>query len=58
MADQEHIELLQRIVLKDRAAFARFYQLTSGRVYAVATQMLGNRSAAQDLLQDVYLKVW
>lgn len=58
MSEPDETHLLARIVLRDREAFAQFYELTSPRVYALALKMLGQRGLAADLLQDVYLKVW
>ncbi|MCR9279696.1 MAG: sigma-70 family RNA polymerase sigma factor [Pseudomonadaceae bacterium] len=51
-------DLVLRIALRDRDAFQQFYDQTSPRIFALAIKMLRNRSAAEELLQDVYLKVW
>lgn len=53
-----HAELLGRAGLGDRDAFRRFYDATSGHVYALGIRMLGDRTKAEDLLQDVYLRAW
>lgn len=50
--------LLVRSGLGDRDAFRRFYEATAGQVYALGIRMLGDGARAEDLLQDVYLKVW
>ena len=51
-------QLLSRIALRDRRAFQEFYRLTSPRVFPLALKMLNNRVQAEDLMQEVYLKVW
>ena len=50
--------LLGRVALRDRSAFRSFYDATSGRVFALAVRMLGNPALAEELTQEVYLKVW
>ncbi len=54
----EPIQLLQLIVLKDRKAFERFYDLLSPLVYALILRMVRSRSDAEELLQDVFYTVW
>lgn len=51
-------QLLGRVALRDRKAFQELYRLTSPRLFAIALRMLNDRAQAEDLLQDVYLKVW
>ncbi|WP_315764187.1 sigma-70 family RNA polymerase sigma factor [Sphingomonas sp. Y38-1Y] len=42
----------------DRAAFARVYARTSNKLYGVVLRVLHDREAAEDVLQEVYLKIW
>lgn len=42
----------------DRAAFTELYRLTSHRVFGLALRMLGNRSTAEEVTQEVYLQTW
>ena len=42
----------------DRQAFQRVYQLSSGRLFAVALRMMRRRDAAEDVLQDAYVTIW
>lgn len=42
----------------DREAFAQLYGLTRGAVYALALSLLGDSQEAQDVAQDVFVKVW
>jgi RNA polymerase sigma-70 factor (ECF subfamily) len=42
----------------DPAAFGRIYDEHGGSVYAVAFRVLGNAAQAQDVVQDVFLRLW
>src|ERR671916_1139384 len=46
------------IDLSDPAAFGRAYDEHSRGVYSAAFRILGNAAQAQDVVQDVFLKVW
>jgi RNA polymerase sigma-70 factor, ECF subfamily len=48
-------ELLERARRRDGEAFARLYEATYQRVFSYLLARLGDRSAAEDLLQEVYL---
>lgn len=59
MASRNDIEeLIAKVALGDRTAFAALYDATSGKLFAVCLRVLKNRSEAEDALQDVYLRVW
>jgi RNA polymerase sigma-70 factor (ECF subfamily) len=49
---------LARIPGGDRAALQTVYRLTSAKLFGVALRILGERSEAEDVLQEVYLAVW
>ena len=49
---------LARTSQGDRKAFAELYQRSSGAIFGMCLQLLGNRDEAQDVLQDVYVQVW
>ena len=49
---------LQRIAGGDRAALQTVYRLTSAKLFGVALRILGERSEAEDVLQEVYVTVW
>lgn len=57
-SSDEYDELLTRVALRDRAAFNRLYELSSGRLFGVALRMMKDRSQAEDLLQDAFIKIW
>ncbi len=59
MTDQSHIEgLIARAALKDRSAFSSLYDATSAKLFSVCLQVLNDREAAEDALQDSYIKIW
>lgn len=51
-------ELVSRTALGDRQAFARLYQASSPKLFGVCLRLLRDRSEAEDILQEVYIKVW
>src|SRR3954465_5615249 len=44
--------------LTDQTAFARIYDEHASGVYGAALRVLGNPATAQDVAQDVFLKLW
>lgn len=50
--------LLARSALGERTAFAQLYECTCGHLFAVILRINRDRAQAEDLLQDVYVKVW
>lgn len=42
----------------DRKAFERLYRLHSARVYSLCLRMTGNVTRAEELTQDVFVRVW
>lgn len=50
--------LLSRVALADRAAFDALYQLTAPRLFGVALRILNDRSDAEDVVQEAYVKIW
>jgi RNA polymerase sigma-70 factor (ECF subfamily) len=49
---------LGRIPGGDRAALQTVYSLTSAKLFGIAIRILGERSEAEDVLQEVYVTVW
>ncbi len=45
-------------VAGDRRAFERLYRLHVDRVYSLCARMLGDRTLAEELTQDVFVRVW
>lgn len=50
--------LLRRIATDDEAAFRALVTRHIDRAFALALRFLGNRADAEDVVQDVFLKVW
>ncbi len=57
-AEEDLRPVLDAIVRRDQTAFARLYDLTSGRVYGLALRILGRRDAAEEVVSDAYLQIW
>jgi RNA polymerase sigma-70 factor (ECF subfamily) len=50
--------LLGQVARADRQAFAALYNATSAKLYAVILRILRRRDLAEEVLQDVYVRVW
>jgi RNA polymerase sigma-70 factor (ECF subfamily) len=55
---RELAALLARAGLGDRAAFATLYERSSAHLLAVVLRINRDRGQAEDILQEVYVKVW
>ena len=51
-------ELLRAVADGDRAAFDRLSRRHLDRAYGVALRMTGSRADAEDVVQDVFLRLW
>ena len=51
-------QALSRAKLGDRDAFEAIYRHAVGRVYALARRLEGRDGEAEDLTQEVFLRVW
>src|SRR5262250_1445825 len=51
-------EIIARIYSGDEGAMALLYDRYSPVVYAVALRVLSDDSAAEDILQDVFMQLW
>jgi RNA polymerase sigma-70 factor (ECF subfamily) len=52
------IEALERTAQGDTAAFKIVYQATSLKLYGIIVRILGRRDLADEVLQEVYVRVW
>jgi RNA polymerase sigma-70 factor, ECF subfamily len=50
--------LISRVALGDRAAFNSLYAATSAKLFGVCLRVLKNRTDAEDVLQETYIKIW
>ena len=52
------VQLHERLLARDRDALAACYDQYGALVYTVAFRTTGDRGAADDVTQDVFLKLW
>lgn len=50
--------LLAGVAAGDKSSFAKIYGLTSRKLFGVALRILRNREAAEDIVQEVYVRIW
>jgi RNA polymerase sigma-70 factor (ECF subfamily) len=55
---QDLIEALDRIGKGDKAAFETVYRATSLKLYGIVVRILGRGDVADEVLQEVYVRVW
>ncbi|MCU0912504.1 MAG: sigma-70 family RNA polymerase sigma factor [Rhodobacteraceae bacterium] len=59
MPTRDDIEAwIARAALGDRAAFEALYAATSAKLYGLLIRILKDEAEAEDVLQDVYVKIW
>lgn len=51
-------DLIARTALRDKSAFAELYHRTSSKLFGVCFRILNDRSEAEDVLQEIYIKIW
>ncbi len=56
--DTDDDTLLKRVAAGDRTAFAALMRRHVDRAHGLAYRIVGNRSDAEDVVQDAFLKVW
>lgn len=55
---QQINDLISRVAMSDRNAFQQLYDRTSAKLLGVCLRILNDRNEAEDVLQEVYVKVW
>ncbi len=59
MSQRDEVEeLIARMAMGERAAFRSVYSRSSAKLFGVILRVLGDRAEAEDVLQEVYVKVW
>ena len=58
LSRQDLVEALERTAQGDRVAFKRVYAATSLKLYGIVIRILGRRELAEEVLQEVYIRVW
>lgn len=56
--DSDLVELLEMVGRQNRVAFQQLYRQTSAHLFGVLLRMLPHRPAAEDALQETYMKIW
>jgi len=57
-ATAEEARLIERLVVRDEAAFNTLVRTYERRVFALAARMMGSRAEAEDLAQEVFVQVF
>ena len=55
---QDLVAALERTARGDKAAFRLVYEATSLKLYGIVVRILGRRDLADEVLQEVYVRVW
>ncbi len=50
--------MIARMALGERAAFGTLFDATPAKLFGLVLRVLKDRAEADDVLQDVYIKVW
>src|SRR5437763_11091273 len=58
MASAEELRLVARIATGDEAALRQLYARYGSLVYLIAVRVTGDRCAAEDVAQQVFIRVW
>ena len=62
LSEQNTTESLANLLLKvaqeDRLAFSELYEATHRKLFGIVYRILKNQAASEEVLQEVYLKVW
>ena len=51
-------DLLAAVARRDRQAFRDLYDATCGKLFATVLRIVRTKPAAEEVLQDVYLRIW
>jgi RNA polymerase sigma-70 factor (ECF subfamily) len=60
-SDEERAELealIARCGIGDRRAFSSLYDRTAPKLFGIALRVLNDRTAAEEVLQEAYVKIW
>jgi RNA polymerase sigma-70 factor, ECF subfamily len=58
MSSTDISALISRVALRDRAAFEQLYAATSAKLFGICLRVMKDRTDAEDVLQEVYIKIW
>ena len=51
-------KLLSQVAIGDRKSFARLYDVTSRKLFAVCLRILKDKADCEEALQEIYVKIW
>ena len=54
----DELQLIERAKSGDMAAFEALYQVHVGRVFAASLRLCGDRHRAEEITQDVFVRLW
>ncbi|NWK96452.1 RNA polymerase subunit sigma [Sphingobium lactosutens] len=57
-ARERLIVALSGVARHDQIALRQVYELTCAKLFGICLRISGDRESAEDILQDVYIKVW
>ena len=55
---QDIEDMIHRVALRDRRAFEALYSATSAKLFGIVLRVLRDRAAAEEVLQEIYLRLW
>ncbi len=57
-SDSDLVGLLDCVAAQDHVALKHLYERTAPRLYGLALRVVGQREAAEDVLQEAFLTIW
>ena len=58
LSREDLVEALERTARGDRVALEKVYVATAVKLYGIIIRILERRDLAEDVLQEVYIRVW
>jgi len=58
LSTRDLADALSRVAAGDRVAFEAVYAATCVKLYGIVVRILGRRELAEEVLQEVYVRVW
>ena len=58
MASDDVAVLISRVALREQSAFSELYNKTSPKLFGVCLRILKDRTDAEEVLQEVFVKIW
>jgi RNA polymerase sigma-70 factor (ECF subfamily) len=58
LANIDLASLISQVALRDRTAFSKLYSTTAPKLFGVCLRILNDKADAEDVLQEVFVKIW